>query len=992
MRSRPVADLVGRTAELEQIDSLLAGHRPIGPGLLLRGDPGVGKTALLDAAAARAQAAEMRVLRASGAEFEADIGFSALHQLLYPLRERADRLASRHRDVLHQVFGLAPGPAPDPLVVSTAVLALLGQVAAERPLLVLVDDVPWIDHASATVLGFVTRRIGNDPIAFLAAARTGVDSFFDQVRLPEREISPLGEQPAATLLDILHPNLPPPVRRRLLDEAAGNPLALRELPALLTERQRSGQDTLPAFLPLNGRLEAIFAAGVRALPAPTQQALLLAALEPDASLATIRSAAHGRADVDDLAPAQQADLVRIDAVTGPMVFRHPLIRSAIVQTSSPAERRAAHQALAAALAGDPERRAWHLAEAATGPDETVARALDEAALAAWRRGDPPGAAAPAADEATISDRRRGGASAAVAALVRAGELSPHPADRSRRLVEAAYLANLTGQLDQVPRLLADAGHGPDTPTGLVFAATAYLLTHAEGEIDAAQRLLARALDDIADTAKTTNNWDSYGILYALLVVSIFAARPEPWQLLNTALGRFDPEAVTPFRLCYDAYVDPVRTADTVREGIAHAFAALPADAAPWQVIPLAWAAVGVDALSDYRYLVRRVIDRQRDGGAITMVIAGLRMLCIDSYSHGQWDEAETMAREGLDLTAVCGYQLLEGQLRSHLACIAAARGNVDRARALTDEITTWAASHGIGVTQAYALRARTLAALGQGDYEEAYVQAARATPPGAPSSGFPDRWMILDLVAAAVHTGRRQEARAHVAAVQQAGIARISPRTALLIAGAAALAADDDQAGPLFETALSLPETDRWPFEQARIHLYYGQWLRRTHDTTRARLHLRAAIETFDRLGARPWAERAGNELRATGIPTTARPDTRSATLTAQERQIAALAATGLTNKQIGQQLFLSHRTVGAHLHRIFPKLGITSRAALRDALETITPDENDQAPQSASPNENQDGQRSRFAMHRRNSAESHNAVLNALNIRTNLAPLYVKR
>jgi hypothetical protein len=248
-QSRAAFDLVGRSAELELIDSLLAGHTLAGRGLLLRGAPGVGKTALLDTAATRAEMAGMRVLRASGAQFEAEIGFSALRQLLYPLRERADRLAAGHRDALRQVFDHASGPPPgtplDPLVVSTAVLALLAEVAGEHPLLVLVDDVPWIDRASATVLGFAARRISNDSIVFLAATRSQVDSFFDQVRLPEWEVGPLGEQPAATLLDARYPGLAPPVRRRLLAEAAGNPLALRELPASLTDRQRSGQDPLP---------------------------------------------------------------------------------------------------------------------------------------------------------------------------------------------------------------------------------------------------------------------------------------------------------------------------------------------------------------------------------------------------------------------------------------------------------------------------------------------------------------------------------------------------------------------------------------------------------------------------------------------------------------------------------------------------------------------------------------------------------------------------
>jgi DNA-binding CsgD family transcriptional regulator len=906
----------------------------------------VGKTALLDAAAARAQAAGMRVLRASGAEFEAEIGFSALHQLLYPLRERANRLAAHHRDVLHQVFGLASGPSLDPLVISTAVLALLGEVAAERPLLVLIDDVPWIDRASATVLGFAARRIGNTPIVFLAAAGTGVDSFFDRVGLPEREIGPLAERPAAVLLDSRYPDLAPPARQRLLDAAAGNPLALLQLPTALSDRQRSGQDTLPGSLPLSRRLEAIFAARVRALPTPTRQLLLLAALDADASLATIRSAAQGRSDVDDLALAERASLVHVDTNEDHLVFRHPLIRSAVVQASSPAERRSAHRTLAAALAGDPDRRAWHLAEAATGPDESVARALEEAARAAWRRGS----------------------ACAVTALVRAGELSPQPADRSRRLAEAAFLASVTGQLDEATRLLADARQAPGTPTGSIFAATAaYLLTMGEGDIDAAHRLLARALDDVADTAEPDSDWVN-DLLYALLFVCEFGARPESWKLLESALTRFDPEEVTPLRLCYDALSDPARSSYPVREGLARAFAALPADAAGWQFVPLAWAAVRVDVLSEYRHLCRRMIERERDGGASAMVVAGLLLLTIDSSYRGQWDEAETLAREGLDLAAAHGHHLFEGQLRCHLAFIAAARGNVDLARVLSDEITTWAAPRGIGLTQAFVWRARAIAALGQGDYEDAYLQASRITPPGTPSSGIPGRWTVMDLVEAAVRTGRTDQARAHVAAAQQAGIARISPRMALVTAGAAALAAADDEAGPLFQAALSVPEADRWPFEQARIHLAYGQWLRRTRDTTRARLHLRAALETLDRLGAEPWAQRARNELRATGIATTARPGARAATLTGQERQIAALAATGLTNKQIGQRLFLSHRTVGAHLHRAFPKLGITSRAALHDALDTITPDDDEHAPQPPPPpttNTANDRVRQRAAEHR---------------------------
>jgi DNA-binding CsgD family transcriptional regulator len=966
VNSRPGADLAGRSADLELMDSLFVRPDRGGPGLLLRGAPGVGKTALLDAAAVRAADVGMRVLRASAVEFEAEMTFSALHQMLYPLRHHTDRLADHHRDILDRIFGLAPGPSPDPLAASTPVLALLGEVSVERPLLMIADDVSWMDGASCTALGFVIRRISDDPIVFLAAVRTGADDFCQQLQLPVREIEPLAAQTAAELLDAQWPGLTPTVRRRLLAEAAGNPLALRELPAALSSRQRSGQDPLPALLPFSGRLEAAFASAIERLPAPTRRVLLMAALHADAGLTTIRKASQGSAGVDDLAPAQEADLVHVDAADGHMSFRHPLIRAAIVHLASPSERRSAHHSLAAALADSAGCRVWHLAEAASGPDEAVARALDEAALSAWRRGAPSGAAARASDEAAVFDRRRVAACAAVAWLMRAGELSPQPGDRSRRLVEAAYLATFTGQLGDVPRLLADAAQVLDTSTGLVFATTAHLLINDEGDLDAAYQLLARALDDNTDTAKN-DNWDYYGILYALLLVSLYTLRPEPWQLLKTAMARFEPAAVTPFRLCYDAYVDPARTSDAVRKGLADAFAALPADAAPWELIPLAFAAVAMDALSDYRYLVSRMIERERDGGAIAMVIPALMLLCHDSYVHGQWDEAESLAQEGLDLAAVYGYHFWERQLRALLAPAAALRGDVDLARSRSDETTNWAAPRGIEVTEGFARAARNIAAMGQGDYEEAHVQVARIDPPGAPSYGIPGRWRVLDMVEAAVRTGRMDQARAHVAAAQRAGIHRISPRIAMINAGAAAVAADENEAGPLFEAALSLPQAVRWPWEHARIELAYGQWLRRKRDP-RARLYLSAALETFDRIGAKAMAQRARNELRATGVATATAtatgPDAPTATLTVQERQIAELAATGLTNKQIGERLFLSHRTVGSHLHRLYPKLGITSRAALRAALETMAPGEDDQASQSTSLTEDQDGRQSRSAMH----------------------------
>ncbi|TDU03420.1 regulatory LuxR family protein [Streptomyces sp. 846.5] len=933
--------LLGRAAEVDLVDSLLRHPGLVSAGLLLRGEPGVGKTALLESASSRATARGVRVLRAFGVQSEAGVDFTVLHQILYPLRHHVDRVDDQSRDALRRVLSMTAEQSTDPLV-SMAVLTLLGTVATEHPLLILADDIQWFDSASAAVLGFVASRIAENPVLFLGAARTKADGLLHRSGLPEHTVKPLEKEPAAELLDARWPGLGPAVRQRILTSAAGNPRALLELPAALSDRQRSGQDPLPDHLPLTRRLHAAFAPSLEELPAPTREMLLLAALEPHANLRTLRTAARRSSESDDLAPARDAGVDFTYTADG-VVFHHPLTAAAITQTAPLPERRAAHKSLAASLEGSPERRAWHLAEATDEPDETVARALDETTLTSWRRGGPSAAGSGALAGTTIRGGRRAPASTAVAALVRAGELSPRPADRSRRLVEAAYLAALTGQLDQVRRLLAAAEQVPGMRTSLLFAAKAHVVSHGDGDVEAAYWLLARALDEDISTPED-GGWERYGILYALLLVSICALRPEPWKLLDQAMARFAPDEVIPFQLCYEAYVNPARSPDAIRSGLADAFAAVPEDAAPWQLIPLAFAATAMDCLADYRCPVLRMVYREREGGTMGMLIPGLVVLCHDSYAHGRWDEAEKLAREGLELAGVHGYLFWERQLRALLAAGAARRGTPDLAQARGDENANAAAPRWMEVTESYGREARTLAALCQGDYEEAYVQACRVDPSNAPGPGVPGRWLGLDLVEAAARTGRTDEAHAHVIAARRAGISRISSRTALIVAGAAALAAPDAESGPLFEAALALPEAARWPWEHARVQLAYGQWLRRTRDS-RARQHLNSAFETFDRIGARAMAERARNELRASGVGSV-RVNTPPSALTAQQRQIAELAAIGLSNKQIGERLFLSHRTVGSHLQRLYPKLGITSRAALSSALKAmITMDEHTRAP-----------------------------------------------
>ncbi|WP_432824683.1 AAA family ATPase [Dactylosporangium sp. CA-092794] len=905
--------LVGRDEELRLVDGLVAG--PDGSGLLLRGEPGVGKTALLRVAAQRAEAAGMRVLRGAGVRFESAIGFSTLHQLLYPLRGHADRLAPDQRAALDRLLGRASengaSGTENQLVAAAAVLALLECAAAERPLFIALDDVRWVDPDSAAALAFAARRLSGAPVTLLAA---GARSVFDQLRLPEFRLGPLADEPAAALLDDRYPGLAAGVRRRITAGAAGNPLALLELAGALSERQLTGNEPLPASPRLSARLEEAYGAGLDDLPEHTRRLLLLAALEPGANLALVRRA--GDAGADDLAPAEAAGVLHRDPVRDRLVFRHPLVRAAVVQRTDPAQCRAAHRALADALVGDPSRRVRHLAEAEVAPDEKVAMELQEAARAA---------------------QRGGSASAALAAMVRASELSPEPTDRFRRLVEAASLASVAGPLERATGLLEQIQQARECPDGAVFtaAAVAVGLFQAQGDIDTGYRLLAEALDRAGDCVEVSSEWID-DTLHALMFVCEYGARPELWQLVEKAMDRYTPDGVTPLRLCYDAITDPARPPYPVRERIVAVIDGLACGTGSWQLTPLAFAALRVDALGDFRPAVRRAVDAERDGTAYGMVISGLLVLGVDSAYRGRWDEAEGLLTEGLEVARAHGYQLFEGQVRSHLAFLAAARGDVGESYALTDEIGAWAAARGVGMTQAFARKARTIAALGHGDFEEAFLQASLINPPGQPSPGIPGRWTVMDLVEAAVRTGRTEQAAEHVAAAQRIGIPRISPRTALITAGAAALAAPDERADALFRAALSLPEAERWPFEHARIQLAYGEWLRRTRDTGRARLRLRAALETLERIGARPWAQRARNELRATGVAAARPPAQRSAEparLTFQESQIAELAATGLTNKQIGERLFLSHRTVSAHLRRVFPKLGISSRAALHDAL-----------------------------------------------------------
>jgi DNA-binding CsgD family transcriptional regulator len=913
-------DLFGREPEIQRLQLFVEGITK-GDALLLSGDPGVGKTALLDFAAAFAADSGIRLLRATGSQFEAYISYAALHQLLHPCLDEVKNLSPSLAGALNVALGLGEGPPPAQLLVASGVLALLQQVAGEQPLLVIIDDLPWLDRASARVLGMVARRLAGLPVALLAACRTGEPSFFDEGSLPVAHVAPLSEEAATQLLASRYPVMTSRVRRRLLDTALGNPLALLELPVSLGDLAHTVAGTLPAALPLSHRLQQVFASRVQALPASARELLLIAALDGTGDLRLIRAIAadRGGEGLRSAERAERAGLVRADETTEQLTFRHPLIRSAIVELSTSEQRRHAHAELATRLAGHPERRAWHLAEATGEPDEQVAALLQEVAHANLRRGDSVGA---------------------VTELLRAAELSPSGTGRSARLAEAAYLGSIvTGDLRDAPRLLEQARRAHPGPGGPLQAAVAgaYHLLHGEGDVDTAHRLLTTAIDEQEDP-RDAHDKVLIEALYTLIMICFFGGRADLWPPLQNAVDHLTPRPPELLAILAKTFSDPARLTPAMLARADASVASLGEQVSPARITRTGIAVAYLDRLSRCREPLQRAIQHGREGGAVTSAIEALFLLAQDAFHTGRWAEAKQLTDEGLQLCDIHGYDLLTWPGRLTAALLAAARGDSREATDTARDMDAWATPRRAGIIGAYASHIRSLAALGQADFETAFHNAAAISPPGVLAPYAPHAlWVFHDLVEAATHTGRSAQAAAHVAAARDCRLDRLSPRLRLVVLASAAITQPRTDTAALDE-AITAPGNDRWPFDLARIQLTYGSHLRRSKRTTDARRQLAAAAEIFHRLGATPWAARADLELRATGI-TVSTADTGLASLTPQQRQIALLAAAGHTNKEIAARLFLSPRTVSTHLYQVFPKLGITSRAALRDALAETPPE-----------------------------------------------------
>ena len=908
--------IIGREAALARLRGLVDPRT--GQVLLVIGEAGMGKTVLLDDAAELAQASGMRVLSVTGRESESRLAFAGLHQLLRPVLSSVVGLPGRQAQALLGALGLAADAiAADPLLTGVAVLTLLSDLSERAPLLVVADDAQWLDRSSLHALAFAGSRLDAERVVLLVGARGQVPpSGFDR-GFPELRLEPLSAADAGRLLD--GQPVPPrgQARVQVLAQAAGNPMALIELAKVIAVDPSASRRWAAEPLPPGDRLTAEIITSFAALSEPAQAALLLAAVAdgPDLSAAAM---AISEPDTQTLASAEQLGLVKIDR-TG-VHFNHPLVRSAIYHSAPFARRATAHRQLAAALQDEPDRRAWHLASAALQPDEQVASLLEATATQA---------------------QRRGGAAAAALAMERAAELSPAHEDQARRLVAAASAAVSTGQGDWVQDLATRALAVTADPelrltarriagwalaySGRRSAALSALISVAE---EAARDLPALAWDALADAT----------------IVVYHSGAPASCQAVSHILGLLENQGLPPagqgpnadagpHRLWIRASADPFKNRSELVRNLRQLSRSPLDEAALWRIGSAAWildeSDLAITLLAD---AMRRLQAPGRQGTSGP----GLTALGWAYIDTGRWDEAQEAAAEAAELAeanqmALVGASadLIAATVFAMRADSGAARRHADRALANPDPAES-------GLVAARARRALGIAALADGSYLQAFTQLRQLfSDEGAPVHNIFSYLGVADLATAAVRADRRMEGQD----VLDRALSRVggtaSPRLEQLIARARGLLADPARAGAHFGPALADPAGEQWPFERAQLRLDYGEWLRRQRRINDAKPVLTEALGTFRRLSAQSYAQRAEAELRACGVAVTGAPAGRDVLeeLTPQQRQIVRLASDGLTNREIGDRLFLSPRTVSSHLYRSYPKLGVAGRNQLRDVI-----------------------------------------------------------
>ncbi|MFE2461710.1 AAA family ATPase [Streptomyces sp. NPDC059402] len=915
-----------RGAELDGLVAAVTARRAPEPGtgpvdalLTVVGGFGAGKTTLVEAVVARFAADGGRVLRADSSQSETHLPFSGLHQLLHPVRERIAALPPRQRGALHAAFAVAePSEAPDPMLIGTAVLTMFSDVAAECPLLVVVDDAQWADRASLDALFFAARRLADEPVTLLVAtadpALHGLAA-----REPTLTLAPLGRGAAERLLD-LQPRVPAGLTRAsVLDQAEGNPLALVELARAAGDHD-SASRTVYGPLPVTERLERIYADRLAALPAETRRAVVrLATVDTEDPPHTVLS---WLPDVGDpvWAPAEEAGLVRRSG--GRPRCAHPLSRLAIHHTAPAEERRAAHLELAELFRDrDPDRHAWHLAAATSGLSATVSAHLEAGA-----------------DRA----RRRSGHAAAAHMLERAADLHPDRGESTRLLAAATGEAVLTGRLDSVERLAARTRAGTDDPTAAALAAlqVGRLMTLTSSHNAAFGQLMgpAAALTD-------TDSAAALEALAAAAVVRFYsgdAAQLREIERLLPLVSAPDGHPLGGRETLLAGWAGAVARPEAADARFALRLPALVAAAReePQTLILLAAAAW----LLDESELAARTYDAAfasgTSRGPLPDGLGGVAALAW--LEQGWWDRAQTACAEleavassaGLDHATACA-AATEALLRAQRGDVAGARTRARYALSLVDPRE----SRSVLVL---AHRALGTAAAVEGDHESAHQHhRVLFDDRGNPTHYHLSHPALPGLAAAAARAGRREEATRIVDGVERSLAAAGAPaaRRAALVRLSRAVLAPAGEAGDHFTAALRNPALACRPFEHAQALLAYGEWLRRRRRISEARAPLVDAEAVFRRLSARPWVARAQSELRAAGARIGTTEPGAFAGLTPQQQQIVRLAALGLTNREVAEKLYLSPRTVGSHLYRAFPKLGITARSQLRHVIDAVTVD-----------------------------------------------------
>jgi DNA-binding CsgD family transcriptional regulator len=917
--------LVGRSAEREALGGLLARAADGYSGaLVLRGEAGAGKTALLDETVAAAVAGGLRTARLTGVEPETQLGYAGLHRFLLPFADHLERLPDPQRDALRSTFGLVAGPPADRFLVALAVLTLLAEAASAVPLVCVIDDLQWLDPESVVVLGFVARRLYAERVVLLFAVREPAGELPALAGLPELVVAGLAEDAALELLASLAPGrLSPAVGARIVAETGGNPLALVEVAGELSPDQLAGAEALPEPLPAAGSLEQAFGRRVRRLPAEARLLLAVAAAEPTASEALLwRAAGQLGIDPDAAAAADLGDLAEVDSQ---VAFRHPLVRSAVYYGIPLGQRRLIHQALAAVEDGsEPDRVAWHLGMAAVGSDEAVAARLEQAAGRA---------------------RDRGGYAATVTFLTRAAELSAGEGPRAGRLLAAAEAALIAGQPFRAGALLEEATPNLGDPLARAQARRLQgTLRLALGRADEAATVLLEAARALAPTDVRGAREALLEALRAALYVGWSASQAVLAEIADAA--RALPAASGPAASAADLLLDgfAARAADgypasvpLLRRAIAMLGAGelSPQEGLRWLALGCAAAAELFDDQAQHALAIR-MVQLARDQGALTMLPVALANQSMRAeVMAGRFDAARACFTEGSEISAATGNPGVIGTAGLAEVYELAWRGRETDARRIAAAVAREATGAGRGSHSMDAQYCLTVLELGLGNYQAALQSALGVYEDDAPDVGTQ---VLPDLVEAGARCGQTGVAEAALERLAERAAAAGTPLALGLLARSRALLAGDADAEPLYEEAVKHLTQCRARPQLARAHLLHGEWLRRQRRRRDAREQLRTAHEMFTSMGAEAFAERARVELLATGERARQRTAGTESELTPQEAQIARLVREGDSNRDIAAQLFLSPSTVDYHLRKVFRKTGVTSRTQLARTMTADRP------------------------------------------------------